>query len=293
MPDDGTAFDFKLPRGEPALSDPDSVSWRIFKNPVSLFIGGVAAVILELAEPRVRTGVWEHSGFRTDPVRRLRRTGLAAMITVYGARSKAEAMIAGIGRMHDRVQGQTPGGEAYRANDAELLNWVHATAAFGFLQAYHTHVTPLPPADRDRYYGEGRAVALLYGATSAPASEAEIEAFFLDTRPRFERSHIVLQLLDIMRGAPVLPAMLRPSQPLFVRAAVSLTPPWARQILGLGDEMCLRPWQRFLVNRAGALADRIILESSPAVQACERLGLPSTYLYKHKARIEGFHDRPS
>jgi uncharacterized protein (DUF2236 family) len=53
-----------LPAGEPALAAPDSVSWRVFKNPVSLFVGGVTAVILELAEPRVRTGVWEHSSFR-------------------------------------------------------------------------------------------------------------------------------------------------------------------------------------------------------------------------------------
>jgi uncharacterized protein (DUF2236 family) len=65
------------------------VSWRVFKNPLSLFIGGVSAVIMELAEPRVRTGIWEHTTFRVDPIRRLRRTGLAAMVTVYGARSTA------------------------------------------------------------------------------------------------------------------------------------------------------------------------------------------------------------
>jgi len=75
---------------------PDSVSWRVFKNPLSVFIGGVAAVIMELAEPRVRTGVWEHTSFRIDPIRRLRRTGPAAMVTIYGARRTAEAMIAGI-----------------------------------------------------------------------------------------------------------------------------------------------------------------------------------------------------
>jgi uncharacterized protein (DUF2236 family) len=33
----------------------------VFKNPVTLFIGGVGAVLLELAEPRVRDGVWGHS----------------------------------------------------------------------------------------------------------------------------------------------------------------------------------------------------------------------------------------
>jgi uncharacterized protein (DUF2236 family) len=112
-PGDGSHIDFSRPIGEPALYSPDSVSWRVFKNPLSLFIGGVTAVIMELAEPRVRTGVWEHTTFRLDPLRRLRRTGLAAMVTIYGARSTAEAMIARVRRMHDMVAGTTPTGEAY------------------------------------------------------------------------------------------------------------------------------------------------------------------------------------
>ena len=79
---DQSSADFLRLAGEAALVSPDSVSWRVFKNPLSLFIGGVAAVIMELAEPRVRTGVWEHTTFRTDPIRRLQRTGLAAMVTI-------------------------------------------------------------------------------------------------------------------------------------------------------------------------------------------------------------------
>src|SRR6202007_472519 len=110
---------------------------------VSLFIGGVTAVVMELAEPRVRTGVWEHTTFRADPLRRLRRTGLAAMVTVYGARTVAEAMIARVRRMHDTVAGTTSSGEPYRASDPELLNWVYATAAYGFVEAYHNYARPL------------------------------------------------------------------------------------------------------------------------------------------------------
>ena len=75
-PGDQSSIDFLRPTGELALLPPDSISWRVFKNPISLFIGGVTAVIMELAEPRVRTGVWEHTTFRLDPIRRLRRTGL-------------------------------------------------------------------------------------------------------------------------------------------------------------------------------------------------------------------------
>ena len=134
-PSNAPPIDFTQPAGEPALVPPSSVAWQVFRNPVSLFIGGVAAVLLELAEPRVRAGVWDHSQFRTDPVKRLRRTGLAAMVTVYGARSIAESMIAGVRGVHGRSSGRTTGGEDYRADDPELLDWVQATASYGFLSA--------------------------------------------------------------------------------------------------------------------------------------------------------------
>src|ERR1700719_620392 len=162
-PHNGRAIDFTRPLGEAALFPPDSLSWRIFKNPVALLIGGIAAVILELAEPRVRTGVWEHSSFRKDPIGRLRRTGLAAMVTVYGARSIAEPMIAGIVRRHAAIDGETSAGIPYSANDPGLLGWVHATAAFSFAQAYSRYVDPLSPSQSDAFYREGAPASRLYG----------------------------------------------------------------------------------------------------------------------------------
>jgi uncharacterized protein (DUF2236 family) len=275
---DQSSVDFLRPTGEAALVSPDSVSWRVFKNPLSLFIGGVTAVIMELAEPRVRAGVWEHTTFRVDPIRRLRRTGLAAMVTVYGARSTAETMIARIRRMHDRIAGTTSAGKAYRANDPELLNWVQATAAFGFLQAYHSYVRPLSEVKRDHYYAEGIPPAALYGATGAPKSEEALEALFERMASRLERSNIVFEFLAIMRSAPILPAPLRPVQHLLVRAAIDLTPRWLRTIVGLNGHG-LHAWEVAVVRRTGALADRLVLETNPAVQACRRMRLPVDYLY--------------
>ena len=280
QPEGGPAFDFAQPAGEEALVPPDSVSWRIFKNPVSLFIGGVAAVILELADPAVRTGVWEHSSFRRDPVMRLQRTGLAAMITVYGARSAAEAMIAGVVRLHDNVFGETPAGEPYSANDPDLLTWVQATAGYGFAESYSRYVRPLGPAELDRLYGEGALAAQLYGAARAPASDAELVALFESRRRRLEPSPIIFEFLDIMKHAPIFPAVLRPAQRLMVRAGVEMTPAWVRQRLGLVDGYGLSAWEMSLVKEAGALADRVMLRSSPAVQSCLRLGLPADYLYR-------------
>jgi uncharacterized protein (DUF2236 family) len=277
---DQPSVDFLRPVGEAALVPPDSVSWRVFKNPLSLFIGGIAAVILELAEPRVRTGVWEHTTFRIDPIRRLRRTGLAAMVTIYGTRGKAEAMIARIRRMHDRVAGLTPAGEVYRANDPELLNWVQGTAAYGFLQAYHAYVRPISDSQRDRYYAEGTLAASLYGA-SAPTSEAALKIQFEAMSNRLERSDILFEFLAIMRSAPILPLPLRPVQPLLIRAAVDLIPYWLQTIVGLTDHD-LKAWEAGVVRQIGALANHLVLENNPAVQACRRMRLPGNYLYVHE-----------
>ena len=276
---DQSCADFLRPLGEAALVSPNSVSWRVFKNPLSLFIGGVAAVIMELAEPRVRTGVWEHTTFRIDPIRRLRRTGLAAMVTIYGARGMAEAMIARVRRMHDKVAGSTPAGKAYRATDPELLNWVQGTAAYGFLQAYHAYVRPLSDLERDRYYAEGTLAASLYGA-SAATSEAALEMRFEAMANQLERSDILFEFLAIMRSAPILPLPLRPVQPLLIRAAIDLTPYWLRRIVGLTDHG-LDAWEAGVVRQIGALADRIVLETNPAVQACRRMRLSANYLYVH------------
>jgi uncharacterized protein (DUF2236 family) len=271
---------FAEPAGEPALVGPNSVSWRIFKNPVSLFIGGVAAVILEFADPRVRTGVWENTSFRTDPVTRLKRTGLAAMVTVYGAQSVSRAMIEGVNHRHRAIAGVTPSGEPYAAIDPELLTWVQATAAFGFLEAYSTYVTPLSCDDQNRYYAEGQTAAALYGATEAPVSPEEQQRLFADMVPDFERSDIIFEFLGIMKKAAAFPQPAQLAQHSLVRAAVDIIPSDIREILGLDRSYGLRPIERFIVQRMGRRADRLILRSGPAVQACRRLGLNHNYLYQ-------------
>jgi len=153
-PPPGMACDFSQPRGEPALAPRDGVAWRVFANPISLFVGGVTAVLLELAEPSVRSGVWNQGGFQRDPALRLRRTGFAAMVTVYGPRSQAEKLIAQVVRIHGQVRGSTPDGLPYRANDPRLLDWVQASAVFGFSQVYHRYVQPLSAAEKDVAFAE-------------------------------------------------------------------------------------------------------------------------------------------
>lgn len=267
------AVDFERPPADPGIFGPDSVAWRISANPGTMFIGGVSAVYLELAEPRVRSGVWDHTEFRTDPVGRMRRTGLAAMITTYAARADVEALTARVRRMHERVSGTTPEGVPYRAADPELVTWVHVTAAHGFLSAHLRYVDPaMPRADQDRYYDESVAAARLYGAEWAPRSVAEVEAYMESMRPRLVDHEIVHEYHRLVSEVPTIARVALPLQRLLVQAAIDVLPGWGRRLLGFEDAQWLRAAARPAVRALVGLGGRLVPEGAPE-WACRRVGI--------------------
>ena len=276
----GWKIDFAAPRGEPAYLSPDSVHWRIYKNPVALGIGGVAAVLLEFADARIRSGVWDHSTYKADPIGRSQRTGIAALVGVYGPASAARKVIGGVNRMHAQVKGTTPAGEAYTALDPDLLDWVAATAEYGFLTAYDRFVQPLSADDRERFYREGAVLARLYGVKDAPRSPAEFQTMLERRADRFEPHAIVNEFVDIIqsgRAAPVLPGFLHRA---LARASISILPPLVRARLGFGPELDLGRAERIALEVVARVADRFATEDMPQRQACRRLGLPSDFLYR-------------
>ena len=229
----GGKVDYLRPPGDPGLFGPDSMAWRVHANPTALAVGGVAAVILELAEPRVRSGVWDHSIFKTDPLLRMQRTGEATLITTYGPTAAAEARVAMVTRMHNRVGGTTPEGQAYTALEPELMTWVHVTASWGFLNAYHRYVAPLSAAEQDRYYAEGGRLGRMFGAPEPPDSVAGVEAWFDRMRPLLVPHAIIGEFLQIVSTTSPLGLTGRALQPLVVEAAIDLLPADIRAKLGL------------------------------------------------------------
>lgn len=272
--------DFLSPPAAPAYYAPDSMHWQVFKNPVALGIGGVCAVLLEFAEPRIRSGVWDHSTFRVDPIGRSERTGLVAMASVYGPRQTTEKIIAGVTRMHQRVVGETPAGQPYHAMDPELLNWVAATAGYGFLKAYCRFVRPLTPGEQSRYWQEGEGLGPLWGVTQAPKSEAEFLQMMNALAPNFEPHPINQEFLEIVRtttAAEGVPPFVRRA---VTRAAVALLPPLVRERLALGKEYDLSLLDTLALKAIGALAERRFDPASPPAHASERLGLPANFLWQ-------------
>lgn len=273
--------DFSQPKGEAALLAADSISWLVYKNLYSRMIGGIAATILELAEPRVRTGVWENSTFRQDPLPRLKRTGLIAMITVYGPSSTAKKVIQGVNRQHANVKGVTKNGQPYSAMDNELLTWVNVTAGWGFLEAYSNYVRPLSAQEKDRFYSEGVSAARLYGVKDRAAGAAGIEAIFEEFYDKVEPSPVIDEFIGVLVNTKLLPWPFATLQKLVIKAAVALIPDDMRSKIGLnGKQYRMTRWERSLVRVACRMADRKYGSRSIPVLACRRMGLPDDYLYR-------------
>jgi uncharacterized protein (DUF2236 family) len=280
----GWKIDFRNPVGEPAGLEPDSMHWKVYKNPVAMAVGGVCAVLLEFADARIRSGVWDHSIYKQDPIGRSKRTGTAAMVGVFGPRKAAERVIQGVTNMHTRVTGTTPKGEAYKALDVELLDWVSATAAYGFLTAYDTFVERVPEADKARYYAEAAPGAKLYGVQNSPKSTADFFAMMNRLVDRFEPHPINEEFLDIIMSGKAAPDTPKYLSRAMGRASVSLLPPVVRSKLGLGRRYDFSLVDRAVVSMLGRYLDRKPMPGSPACDASFRIGLPENFLYLSKRR---------
>ncbi len=279
----GWKIDYTTPKGEPAYNEPDSISWRVFKNPVTSVIAGVCAVLLEFADDRIRSGVWDHSVFPTDPVGRGQRTGVAAMVGVYGPKSAAQRVIQGVTNMHAQVNGTTPNGREYKALDPVLLNWVSATAAYGWLMAYDRFAKKLTEEEKARYWTEGEEVARLYGVTYTPKSLEDFYGMMSELEDDFEPHQINFDFLEIIRSGNATRVMPKWMQKAFAHAAIEILPASTRKVLGLGKEYDLTPWQRMVVKSAAWAAETFPDKEGAPAQSCKRLGLPRDFLWKSQA----------
>src|SRR5437763_3278750 len=149
---------------------PESMVRRLGNSPVTPFLGGGAAVLLQVAHPLVAAGVVDHSGYDQDLWRRLVRTLRALYLITFGDKEEAERAGAAVRTVHAHVRGalsnqlgRFPPGTPYSASDPQLMLWVHTTLVYSSLAAYERFVSPLSNGERERYVEEMNLVAELFG----------------------------------------------------------------------------------------------------------------------------------
>ncbi len=222
---------------------------RAVHGDASMFVGGIRALLLQSLHPLAMAGVAGHSGYRGDPWGRLSRTSYFLAVTTFGVADDAEAMVARINEIHERVRGHAPDGRPYAASDPHLLRWVHLAETDSFLRAHDAYgARGLAPLDRDGYVADTAVVARRLGVTDPPESTAELERQLRAFEPELEGTDEARAAARFLLLDPPLPWAARPPYALLAGAAVALLPAYAREPLGLPHLPLL---ERTVVRAAG------------------------------------------
>jgi uncharacterized protein (DUF2236 family) len=212
-----------------ALFAPDSVAWRVNGDVVTMMIGGVAGLLLQMLHPAVLAGVWDHSDFRADMHGRLRRTAKFIAVTTYDHAEAGRAAIDKVNRIHAKLGGTLPDGTPYRVSDPHLLAWVHVTETASFLDAWIRYAEPgMSLARQDAYFAEMARIAEALGADPVPRDRAGAEALILGYRSELRadtRTHEVAAL--VLRQTVGSPAVDLAAG-VIMQAGLDLLPEWAR-----------------------------------------------------------------
>ena len=185
------------------LFDPNGAFWRVSRESV-LLLGGGAALLMQLAHPKIAAAVADHSDFREHPIRRLYRTVKTMQELIYGDQDTSLAAIERVNHIHSGVHGVMREGTSfysvgthYNAANPELVLWVYATLIATTLKTYSIFVHRLAPEDERAFYLESRIIAELFGAQDAlvPRDLTSFQDYFSDML-----SGPVLEITPTARG---------------------------------------------------------------------------------------------
>jgi uncharacterized protein (DUF2236 family) len=207
------------------LFGPDSMAWRLHADP-SMLIGGIRALLVQALHPLPMAGVAQHSDFRSDPEGRLQRTTDYVMITTFGDTASARAAAARVRAVHRRVRGiDDVTGRPYRADDPELLLWVHAVEVDSFLTAYRRYAGRLSVEDADRYVAEMVRAAELIGlhAEDVPTRVADLEDYLRGMTDQLMPTEAAMDGMKFILNPPM-PIVAKPLWATIGAATVAILP---------------------------------------------------------------------
>jgi uncharacterized protein (DUF2236 family) len=218
---------------------PESVSWRIHREPI-LALAGLRALYLQSLHPRAMFGVAQNSNYRADPYGRLNRTAIYIATVVYGTTAEAEQAARRLRSIHSRMSAVDPrDGQTYRIDEPALLRWVHVTEVESFVTTARRAGVALTDGAVDTYYTEQRRAAALVGLDPAtvPGTAEEVDSYYRKIQSDLTMTKEAAESA-LFLSAPPLPYRLGLTPVRFAwlgvaATAVGLLPTWARRLYGL------------------------------------------------------------
>jgi uncharacterized protein (DUF2236 family) len=255
------------------LFGPGSVVWRVHRDR-SFPLAAVRSLMVQALHPLAMAGVAQHSNWQRDPFGRLAATAGYVLTVTYGDTAAAESAAARVRAVHTHVRGTDEvTGLAYRAEDPDLLLWVHAGMVDSIVHVVQRYGRSLDAADADRYVAEMVRFAEIIGvpASRIPASVDALSQYLESVELR-QATPAALEAIGIVLDPPGLDTDTRELWHDLGRVAVGTLPAWARSMYGFEEtppELMEREPVRQLI---GALD--FAFESFPGVlEARERIEL--------------------
>jgi uncharacterized protein (DUF2236 family) len=154
-----------------------------------LLLGGGAAILLQLADPRVARGVARHSGFHERPLARLLGTLDYVYAIGFGDDELARHAARRVNARHRPVRGDSAaGGPSYSAFDADAQRWVASTLLAVALTVHERVWGPLDTRAADavvRGYAP-LGTSLQARGSGWPGTRADFDAWWADRVGRLE-----------------------------------------------------------------------------------------------------------
>jgi len=225
-------------REDDGLFGPDSVTWRVMNSRI-MWVAVLRALYLQALHPRVIRGTLQNAATITEPTdawARLRRTRTFIETRTFGTTAEAERAGRRVRKIHEALTGTDPDGTRFRVDEPDLLLWVHCGEVASCADIARRSRLPFSAADLDAFVAEQRASAELIGIdrAAAPASMAELDAYYEQIRPRLYAGDEARQALRVIMLPPVPDGHrgLKLGMTLVSALAFSTLPGWARHMYG-------------------------------------------------------------
>ncbi len=198
-----TAFEAQLAQlpkvGEVGFFGPDSMTWKIYREPTML-LGGISALLLQIAHPAIAEGVRKFSNFHEAYLYRAHRTFNAMAGFYFGSEELALKTARRLFKMHGMIRGNVGRKvdgwwqvEKFCARDPELLTWVLSTLVETSLRITELVHGPLPRSEKEQFFQESKIIATLMGI---PAGH------YPDDLTAFEHYYQIMLQSDTLQVTP-------------------------------------------------------------------------------------------
>lgn len=224
-------------------ADPDPELFRRHAAEGVLLLGGGAAILLQLSDPRVARGVARHSDFAGRPLDRLFGTLDYVYAVGFGDEQVRRSAIRRVNARHAPVRGPADGPDetgtaraaAYSAFDADAQRWVASTILATALTIEERFWGPLDGRDADAivlgYAPLG--ASLQAGREGWPANLAEFEAWWRERLAALEVGDEARGVArTLLGGSATLPPGTRLLLPLVRLLTAALLPEPIRTAYG-------------------------------------------------------------